>query len=86
MTNLITVTIKRENGTSIQDFISEPVVAGNEVAVTCYTNEDDIKVLEAVMFAIDDSELIDSMFNAGYKDVIVNGKTWSLSNSEFRNV
>ena len=86
MTNLITVTIKREKGISVQDSISDPVVVGNEVSVICYTNEEDMKVLESVMWAIEDTDLIDSLYDAGYKDAIVNGKTWSLSNCEFRNV
>ena len=37
-------------------------------------------------YRIEDTDLIDSLYDAGYKDAIVNGKTWSLSNCEFRNV
>ena len=85
MSNLINVIIKREQATSIQQTISMPIINKNEVHVVCYDNSTDEEVLRSVMFAIDDSELLDGIYELGYKDAVVNGKNWSISNCEFRN-
>lgn len=84
MSNIINVRIIRKKSSSVQKTISEPTITGNEVSVVCYDKSSDEDVLNTVMYAIDDSELIEGIYDKDYKDAIVNGRTWSLSNCEFR--